>query len=131
MGWANYNKQVEVVRWIQNHCDVDLWDAVAFGLLDQVEARIAQDPAVVNARTDAFDIPLGTALHTAARLQRTEAARVLLDRGADPNVLAGDGRTPLDVAEEHGASEVAALVAARGGVHSDRAATEQRRKGND
>jgi hypothetical protein len=39
----------------------------------------------------------------------------LLDHGADPNIVAGDGYAPLDVAVTAEAMEIAALIEARGG----------------
>ncbi|HET7220702.1 MAG TPA: ankyrin repeat domain-containing protein, partial [Vicinamibacterales bacterium] len=118
MGWANHNDQGEVVRWIQQHCDVDLHDAVAFDLRDQVAARIAERPASVNGRINDGEIPMGTPLHTAARLNRQEAAAILLEHGADINAVAGDGSTPLDTADAHAAAGVALMLERRGAVRN-------------
>jgi len=53
----------------------------------------------VNKRIDHWDIPQSTPLHWAAGLNREELAKLLLEKGADPNILAGDGLTALDVAD--------------------------------
>lgn len=118
MGWASYNNQADVVRWIQTHCAVDLHDAVVFDLRDQVEARLRDDPASVNRRIDDGEIAQGTPLHAAARRNLEGMAKILLENGADPNILAGNGFTPLDVADAQGASAVAALVERHGGART-------------
>jgi ankyrin repeat protein len=118
MGWARYNNQGDVVRWIQEHCAVDLRDAVGFDLLDHMRARMAENPAAVHTRTDDGEIPFGPPLHAAARLNREGAARILLESGADRSALAGDGRTPLDVTDATRSAAVAALLEAHGGIRS-------------
>jgi ankyrin repeat protein len=114
-GWANYNNQQPVVQWMREHCPLDLHDAVSFNLLDQVEARLRDDPAAVNRRIDHWEIPQATALHWAAAFNRTELAALLLENGADPNILAGNGFTALDAAAAEHADEVAALLERHGG----------------
>ena len=47
---------------------------------------------------------------------RLDLVRFLLDHGADPNIVAGDGYTPLDVAKTAGMKTVEALIRERGGV---------------
>jgi ankyrin repeat protein len=114
-GWAAYNKQTAVVQWMQAHCAIDLHDAVCGDLQDHLRARLQEDPASVNKQIDHADIPQGTPLHWAARLNRGKLAEILLESGADPNILAGDGLTPLDVAEDSQAAGVARLLKQRGG----------------
>ena len=124
LSWAQHNKQVEVFQWMRTHCRIDLHDAVSFDLREHVEARLREDPASVNKRLDHWDIPQCTPLHWAAWLHyedvdgmhshdpstREELVRLLLDKGADPNVVAGNGLTPLDVADAAGAAGIAALL---------------------
>jgi ankyrin repeat protein len=38
----------------------------------------------------------------------------LLDHGADPNIVAGDGHTALDVATASGVASIVALLESRG-----------------
>ena len=47
--------------------------------------------------------------------ERLDIVRLLLDSGADPNIVAGDGNTALDVAKAAGAAQIAALIESRGG----------------
>ena len=54
-----------------------------------------------------------TALHLAAREGHLELVRLLLDRGADPNISSHHGLTSLDVARENYQTEVTSLLATR------------------
>jgi hypothetical protein len=128
LSWAQHNKQVEVFQWIRTHCRIDLHDAVAFDLREHVEARLREDPASVNTRLDHWDIPQCTPLHWAAWLTyedidgrhshdpstREELVRLLLDKGAEPNIVAGNGLTPLNIADAAGATGIAALLEQHG-----------------
>jgi ankyrin repeat protein len=119
LSWANHNQQEVVRAWMQEHCAIDLHDAVSFDLRDHVEARLREDAAAVNERRDHWDVPQGTALHWAARLGREALAKLLLEKGADPNVLAGNGLTPLDLAVGDPARGVAELLARHGGKRAE------------
>jgi ankyrin repeat protein len=110
MSWADHNKQAEVFQWMREHCSIDLHDAVSFDLREHVEARLREDPASINKRIDQWKIPQGTPLHLAAVLDRDELAKLLLESGADPNILAGNGLTALDMAEAAKADDVAKLI---------------------
>ncbi|MCZ7644639.1 MAG: ankyrin repeat domain-containing protein [Planctomycetota bacterium] len=113
--WADHGKQAEVVAWMRAHGAVDLHDAVCFDLPEHFQARLKEDPSRANARLDQWDVPQGAPLHHAALLRREAFAKTLLEHGADPNALAGDGRTPLDMAESKDAAGIVALLKARGG----------------
>lgn len=129
LSWAQHNKQHEVFEWMRTHCPIDLHEAVGLNLHDHVVARLREDPAAVNRRLDMWETPQSTPLYWAAwtRIQdvegehawdessRLELVRLLLDHGADPNIVAGDGCTALDVAMTAGAERIAALLVSRGG----------------
>jgi hypothetical protein len=128
LSWAQHNRQQEVFDWMRAHCRIDLHDAVGFNLLEHVEARLRDDPSSVDRRIDQWDIPQCTALHWAAwpsvndvagthvhdPAERARLVAMLLDVGADPNALAGNGMTPLDIALAGDAERVAALLRSRG-----------------
>jgi ankyrin repeat protein len=114
LSWAEHAHQQEVFAWMRAHCPVDLHDAVCFDLPEHVAARLAEDPGAVDRAIDQWHVPRSTPLYWAAYLGRTDLARPLLEAGADPNRLAGDGRTPLDAAEDAGRTETAALLRQHG-----------------
>jgi ankyrin repeat protein len=132
LSWAQHNKQQEVFDWLRAHCAIDLHDAVCFDLREHVAARLSEDPAAVNRRIDQWEMPQCTPLHWAAWLRiedvdglhshdetrREELVRLLLQNGADPNVVAGNGLTALDIADACGASRIAALLKQHGGTRT-------------
>jgi ankyrin repeat protein len=118
VSWADHAKQEAVCQWMRAHWHVDLHDAVSFDLREQVEARLREDPASVNKPIDHWQIPQSTPLYWAARLNHEEVAKILVDQGADPNILAGDGLTALDIALEKGASGIAKVIEQAGGKQS-------------
>jgi len=128
LSWAQHNMQQEVFEWIRTNCRVDLHDAVGFNLREHAETRIREDPASVNRRLDQWEAPQCTPLywaawtkiydnngeHSFAEADKEYLVRLLLDHGADPNIVAGDGYAPLDVARTAGASHIVALLQDRG-----------------
>jgi ankyrin repeat protein len=129
LSWAQHNKQTAVFEWLRANCAIDIHDAASFDLREHVEARLREDPASVNRRLDQWEAPRCTPLYWAAwtRISDVDGAheldetyrlglvRLLLDKGADPNIVAGDGNTPLDVANTAGAKRIAALIESVGG----------------
>lgn len=77
---------------------------------------------------DQWEIPRCTPLHWAAWPQvedvdgvhsydlssREQLVKLLLDRGVDPNIAAGNGLTALDIAHEAHAAGIAALLEQHG-----------------
>jgi ankyrin repeat protein len=118
LAWADHDKQTAIFQWMRDHCAIDLHDAVCFNLNDHVEARLREDPASVNKCIDQWRIPRSAPLHWAATLNREELSELLLEHGADPNILAGNGFTPLDMAEHAHAEGIAKLIEQRGGKRS-------------
>jgi Acyltransferase family/Ankyrin repeats (3 copies) len=73
----------------------DIWTAADAGDLEAIERHLTNGATI-----DGLSGQLGlTPLHCAALAGRSEAVELLIRRGADVNVVAGDGSTPL-----HGAA---------------------------
>jgi ankyrin repeat protein len=132
LSWAHYNKQIAVFTWMRTHCAIDIHDAAGFDLREHVEARLGGDPACVNGRIDQWDIPRSTPLHVATcpqyntidgsfsynRAIRKQLVKLLLDTGADPNIVAGNGYTALDIAEAYDATGIATLLKRHGAMRA-------------
>jgi ankyrin repeat protein len=145
LSWARHNGQDETVRWFREHCAIDIHDAVCYGFRQHVEARLREDPSCVNRRIDQWDIPRTTPLHWAAwthigdvegthdldEANRASTVRLLLDHGADPDAIAGNGMTPLDIAHASHAASIVALLESRGAKRArDIARGEEHRRGD-
>ncbi len=117
-GWAVHNRQEAIAAWFRARGLVDLHDAVAHDLAEDVQARLRDDPDAVNVRRDHWNIPGGTPLHWAAARNRPLLARVLLAHGANTNLADGRGRTALDYAVEQNATAVAAILVQHHGRRS-------------
>jgi ankyrin repeat protein len=128
LSWAQHNAQREVFDWMRANCRIDLHEAVGHNLREHAEARVREDPSSVNKRLDHWEAPQCTPLYWAAwteiqdndgqhafdETDKLYLVRLLLDHGADPNIVAGDGYAPLDVARTAGASRIVALLQERG-----------------
>jgi uncharacterized protein len=94
-------------RLVERGATTRLKDAAALGLLDRVEASFAADPPPTpELVTDA----LWAACHAGQR----STAEYLLERGADVNWIGWDDLTPLDVAVQADATDLAAWLRTRG-----------------
>ncbi len=78
--------------------ELNVFEAAAFGRTDRLRGLLDADPAAANAFGDDGFQPLGLACF----FGHVEAARLLLDHGADPNSLARNAH--LQVAPLHSAS---------------------------
>lgn len=88
----------------------DFLDAVKRGQTQIVEDLLRSRPELVRFG-DKFD---KTGLHLAAETDQVEAARLLLDAGADIEAVTAWGATPLDWAAAMGSTNVGDLLLARG-----------------
>lgn len=57
-----------------------------------------------------------TALHYASKRGDWQKVEVLLNKGANPNLITSNGETALDMAKIHNHTKVAELIESRGGV---------------
>jgi hypothetical protein len=88
--------------------------AAEAGDLAAVTRILDTDPAQVHATSQLGSVGPHTPLHLAAWQGHVEVARLLLDRGADPNARGEFGSTPLHYAVKHRVDEVVALLLDRG-----------------
>jgi hypothetical protein len=135
LSWAQHNKQDKVFQWLAAQSKVNLHDAVCFDLREQIERRLREDPTSINMLLDQWEIPRCAPLHWAAwpyvsdvdgrhahdPPRREELVKLLLDRGANPNLVAGNGLTPLDIAIDAGPAAVgiAELLKRHGGKRAE------------
>lgn len=97
-----------------------LVSAVRTGDLDSMRAVLDRSPELVNATTDLERRPRPSdtlamrLIHLAVAENQMEAARLLIDRGADLNVRNVDGRLPLHDCFELGRDEFARFLLAAG-----------------
>jgi ankyrin repeat protein len=84
---ALYGGDAEQARsLLRRDGELSVYEAAAFGRLERLRALIEKDPSQATALSgDGF-----TALHLAIFGGQEEAARLLLEHGADPNVLSAN-----------------------------------------
>jgi ankyrin repeat protein len=89
---------------------MEFLDAIENARIAKLEELLDEHPGAIGA----FELLGNSLLSTAALHSRPEAARLLLQRGADPNAEEILGMRPLHFAAVAGANEVAALLLANG-----------------
>jgi ankyrin repeat protein len=100
-------------RLLERGATTTIWQAAALGLVERVrQCWSAAPPPAPEQVTNAF--------WHACRGGQRESAEFLLGRGADPNWIGHDGKTPLDVAHESGDASVVEWLLARGATRSGR-----------
>jgi ankyrin repeat protein len=110
---ARYRRDRALVEAVKARvASLDAFEAATFGDLDRLAVLLADDPDLTGRRSgDGF-----TALHLAAFFGQDEAVRLLLARGADPDVP-GTGwmtGTPLNAAASARHATVVALLLGAG-----------------
>lgn len=128
LAWAQHNRQHATVQWFRANCAIDIHDAVCLDFREHVEARLHEEPDCVNRRLDQWEIPRAAPLHWAAWTHisdvegdhdvdedaRAGVVQLLLDCGADVNLIAGNGLTALDIADAAGAGRIGGLLERHG-----------------
>ena len=101
---------------VERGARLDAFAAAAWGDVGALEASLKAEPGAARAHG-----PDGwTALHLAAFFGREQAARLLLERGAEPGAVSRNptAGTPLHTAAARGHAQVAALLIERGATVS-------------
>lgn len=97
-------------RSIDGQSQVDLWSAAKNNNVEALKTSV-ENKETINEGDPVFKIP---ALNWAALNGSTEAARLLIESGADVNVRTEDGSTPLGQAAFTGREEIVALLIENG-----------------
>ena len=90
--------------------ELNVFEAAAFGRTERLRELLDEDASLANAFGDDGFQPLGLACF----FGHVEAARLLLGRGADPNLRQGGGFTALDSARQNGEERLERLLRERG-----------------
>ena len=92
---AMYHGRTEIAEYIASRSELDVFEASATGKSDRLDELIAANPDAARQTSDGW-----TPLHLAAFFGRTDAARRLIDAGADLKAISGNttGNTPLHAA---------------------------------
>lgn len=80
-----------------------LWYSASNGHVDIVRLLLGRPEAILNSRDSISGF---TALFTAARGGHQNIAELLLEAGANPNILGNDGRTLLEIAKSEGLRKI-------------------------
>jgi len=110
--WALYHQHPHLVTLLlELGALLDIHEAAALGRTARIQELLAQDPGLVNA----YSQDGWTPLHLAALYSHTEAAKLLLDCGADVHALTEGIRfvsagTPLHAAVAAGHADLATLL---------------------
>ena len=109
---ALYGGDDETARRLAETGEVDIFEAASLGDVARLADLLAGDPALALTRSDDDFTPL----HYAAFFDGPEAARLLLEHGADGNAFADNelGVHPLNSAAAAGQREVAAILLEHG-----------------
>ena len=81
---------------------MDLWQAACIGNARRIEDLCTGDPERVDAVGDIWRIPRVTALRLSVLCGHDAATAALLHAGADPDHIAGDGKSVREAARESG-----------------------------
>ncbi len=118
--WANFFNYADLRDRLLAEPGICLFDALDYGRLDRVPEILARDPA-------ALERPFAECLSRAPKPEdwqtplvrmvvrgKTDAVRVLLDRGANVAARHPDGRSLLQIARDKGFGEIVRLLEGRG-----------------
>ena len=92
---ALYHGQSDIADFLRVRSELDIFEASAIGDVARLDELLKDDPSLTRQSSDGW-----TPLHLAAYFGRTDAARRLIDAGADLKTLSTNstGNTPLHAA---------------------------------
>ena len=91
-----------------------LHEAARTGSMECMRILLDVGKANVNAKKNLSNTPL----HSAALGGRIEAATLLIERGAEINLINDSNKTPLDIAHEYSETELIAFLKTKGAVRA-------------
>ncbi len=106
---ARYRSDLDAVEAIRAaRSELDVFEAATLGDFERLRELLDADPSLANA----WSPDRGNPLHFASFFAQPEAARLLLDRGAEPNAVAGGfGHVqPLHSATAGRSAEIVAML---------------------
>jgi len=106
---ACYYHKDQVIKTILNHLTtITIHESCAIGLVQQIEAMLKQKPEVIDEISSHGFTPLGIATH----FGQTDVVRILLAKGADPNICSQNGYHvyPLHTALTGGYDEISKML---------------------
>jgi ankyrin repeat protein len=122
-GWANYAGHREV-RDLILEGPIDIFDAINFDRNDRIAEILGRDPLALERKLGEYVNgdskprpwmdPAWTPVAFAAANGKLDAARLLIDRGADLSVRDSAGHTLAELASSHGHDEMAAVLREHG-----------------
>jgi len=109
---ALYRGDEDAARRLAKDADLDVFEAASLGKVERLRELLGAEPALAQARSD-DDF---TALHYAAFFDGPEAARLLVEHGAEVNAFADNelGVHPLNSAAAAGSRKIAAILLEHG-----------------
>ena len=116
-GWANYNGQTRTRDIILDGA-IDIWDAIQFRP-DRIDEVLARDPDALDRpfqrylNPDAGDEGKATPIAAAVFQRNADAARILIDRGADLTFHDSSGRSLAEIAQSNGDAQLETLLRER------------------
>ena len=132
-GWANYARHQELRDAILKG-PIDMFDAIAFDLPHRIREVFDRDPAAINRPFGRYlSAPLPaehwwkawwTPLAYAAVNDKYDAARALLDLGAETTVRDPENRSLIDIARDAGHDRIVRLLESYEGGSSDDTAAD-------
>ena len=115
--FAMQSGNAETIKILRRHgASLDVYEAAALGDIEELQRILSASPALANARREHCDV---TPLHAAR--SNVEAARVLIECGADVNAIDSDSQRlmPLHGRAEHGDVAMVDLLLTHGAdVHA-------------
>jgi ankyrin repeat protein len=114
-GWADYAGHKEA-RDLILLGDIDIIEAIQYGIIDRVQTNIEKDPASLNRPFRDYGLfpwdaeGWHTPLAYAAVRGRSEIVRMLLERGADATLRSPNGETLSEIARKAGQGEIALIL---------------------